>query len=91
MGLFNLLATIMTESDPDGTPIPMLLPGVTDARFFSRLGIQTYGFTPMQLPKNFDFFSYIHNSDERVPASAVQFGARAIYRLIRRYGRHSAG
>ncbi|MGM0453975.1 MAG: M20/M25/M40 family metallo-hydrolase [Thermodesulfobacteriota bacterium] len=91
MGLFDLLATIMTESDPDGTPIPMLLPGVTDARFFSRIGIQTYGFTPMQLPKNFDFFSYIHNADERVPVNAVQFGARAIYRLIQRYGRHLSG
>lgn len=88
LGLFDLLKSIMAESDPHGTPMPMLLPGVTDARFFSRLGIQTYGFTPMQLPKGFDFFSYIHNADERVPVSAVEFGARAIYRLIRLYGSH---
>ena len=56
MGLFNRLAGILREADPQGTPVPMLLPAATDARFFSRLGIQTYGYLPMRLPRDFDFF-----------------------------------
>ena len=54
MGLFDTLAGILREADPDGIPVPILMSGVTDARFFSRLGIQTYGFLPMNLPAGFN-------------------------------------
>ena len=50
LALFETLAGTLRELDPAGRPVPLLLPGVTDGRFFSRLGIQTYGFLPMQLP-----------------------------------------
>ena len=55
--------------------MPLLMPGVSDARFFARLGIQTYGFLPMRLPPDFDFWAGVHGADERVPADAVEFGA----------------
>ncbi|MDQ3460007.1 MAG: M20/M25/M40 family metallo-hydrolase [Deinococcota bacterium] len=86
MGLFETLAGILRELDPDGIPVPLLLPGVTDGRFFSRLGIQTYGFLPMNLPEGFDFTKTIHAADERIPIGAVRFGAEAIYRALERYG-----
>jgi acetylornithine deacetylase/succinyl-diaminopimelate desuccinylase-like protein len=86
MGMFNSLANILKEADPNGVPVPMLLSGVTDGRFFSRLGIQTYGFLPMQLPKEFNFSQTIHSADERIPADAIEFGANAIYRALQRVG-----
>ena len=86
MGMFDTLAGIMTEADPDGIPIPLLLSGVTDGRFFSQLGIQTYGFTPMQLPEDFNFTATVHAADERIPIGAVAFGADAIYKAIQRLG-----
>lgn len=86
MGMFNLLADVLREADPDGIPVQMLLPGATDGRFFSRLNIQTYGFTPMNLSPGFDFFSTIHAADERVPVDAIHFGANTIFRLLERYG-----
>ncbi len=85
MGLFETLAGIMKEADPTGIPVPLLLSGVTDARFFSRLGIQTYGFLPMLLPDDFEFSSVIHAADERVPAAAVEFGANAIFQALQRF------
>ncbi|HEX9480645.1 MAG TPA: hypothetical protein VF927_00955, partial [Solirubrobacteraceae bacterium] len=57
-------------------------PGVTDGRFFSRLGIQTYGFLPMQLPAEMPFMQLIHAPDERIPVEAVEFGTRAIERAL---------
>jgi len=86
-GLFGLLSGILREADPSGTPIPMLLPAITDARHFGRLGIQGYGFTPLQLPKGFRFSETIHAADERVPAAAVNWGADRMYRVLERYGR----
>lgn len=85
MGWYEPLADILHEMDPHGIPVPMLLPAVTDGRFFSRLGIQTYGFTPMNLPEGFAFFDTIHAADERIPVDAVDFGTQAIYQAIQRY------
>jgi acetylornithine deacetylase/succinyl-diaminopimelate desuccinylase-like protein len=86
MGLFDLLAGILRQADPDGIPLPFLLSGVTDARFFSRLGIQTYGFLPMSLPEDFNFSQTIHAADERIPVESIGFGTNAIYELLRRFG-----
>jgi acetylornithine deacetylase/succinyl-diaminopimelate desuccinylase-like protein len=89
MGLFDTLSEILSEMDPEGTPVPLLLSAVTDARLFARLGIQTYGFTPMQLSPGFDFWNVIHAADERIPIVALDFGADAIYRLLQRFGEAS--
>ena len=67
-------------------PIQVALSGVSDARFFSRLGIQTYGFLPMQLPEGFNFLQTIHAPDERIPVEALEFGTNAIYTLFQRFG-----
>jgi len=79
------LGAILRELDPEGVPVPLLMPGVTDGRFFSRLGIQTYGFLPLRLPADFKLFSMIHAADERVPADALRFGAEAVGRAVERY------
>ena len=85
MGLFKTLGGILTEQDSTGIPIPLLLSGVTDARFFSLLGIQSYGYLPMQLPADFNFSSVIHAADERVPAAAIVFGTNAVYQALQRF------
>ena len=83
--LYEMLAGILREADPGCHPIPMMLPGVTDAAHISKLGIQTYGFLPMRLPEGVDFTSTIHAADERVPVAAIEFGTAAIHQaLIRR-------
>jgi acetylornithine deacetylase/succinyl-diaminopimelate desuccinylase-like protein len=84
--LFETLGSVLEQADPGSTAIPLLMPGVSDARFFARLGIQTYGFTPMRLPAGFDFWSGVHGADERIPADAVEFGASAIGQVLRRFG-----
>lgn len=85
MSLFGTLAGALRALDPSAKPIPMLLPGVTDGRFFSRLGIQTYGFLPMQLPEDMPFMELIHAENERVPADALEFGTRAIGHVLERF------
>ena len=81
---FNLLGDILREADPTGIPIPLLLSGVTDARFFCQLGIQTYGFVPLLLPADFNFSGTIHAADERVPVAALDFGVQAIFKALQR-------
>ncbi len=85
MGLFDKLADILCEFDPEGKPLPLLLSGTSDARFFTRLGIQTYGYLPTPLPKDFNFSKTIHAADERIPIEAVDFGANAVYEVLKRF------
>lgn len=82
MTLFDNLAAILKEADPEGIPIPLLISGNTDARIFSRLGIQTYGFIPMQLPAELNFTRTMHSADERIPIDSLIFGANAIYKAM---------
>jgi acetylornithine deacetylase/succinyl-diaminopimelate desuccinylase-like protein len=85
MQLFPMLAEIIRQVDPGGCPFPLLLPGVSDARFFARLGIQTYGFIPMNLPDDFEFMRLVHAADERIPVEAVHFGTHAIFQALVNY------
>jgi acetylornithine deacetylase/succinyl-diaminopimelate desuccinylase-like protein len=85
LGLFESLAGIIRELDPEGIPVPLLQIGVTDGRFFSRAGVQTYGFLPMRLPEGFQFAKLIHAADERIPVDALEFGAEAVWRAVQRF------
>jgi acetylornithine deacetylase/succinyl-diaminopimelate desuccinylase-like protein len=83
--LYPLLAKLLSDADPSGHPVPMLLAGVTDGRHFARLGIQHHGFLPMQLPPDLRFQSLLHAADERVPLAALDFGATILTRLLASY------
>ena len=85
MHLFGFLGDVIQRIDPDGVAVPLLMPAFTDARHFARIGIQTYGFTPMQLPPEFKFFETVHGADERIPVAALEFGARAMREAIMHY------
>ena len=76
-GLFSILSEVLRKADPMGTPLPFVLPAVTDGRYFTRLGIQTYGFAPMVLPRDFVFAETIHAANERIPVEAMEFGTNA--------------
>lgn len=86
LGLYEMLAQILRESDPEGIPIPYMMPAVTDGRHFARLGIQTYGFLPIKLPEDFNFLSTIHAANERIPIEAMQAGSDAVYQALQRCG-----
>jgi acetylornithine deacetylase/succinyl-diaminopimelate desuccinylase-like protein len=85
-GMFDMLAGILEQADPGAAALPLLMPGVTDARFFARLGIQTYGFTPLKLAPGFNFWEGVHGADERVPVEGIEFGTDAVYRALERFG-----
>jgi acetylornithine deacetylase/succinyl-diaminopimelate desuccinylase-like protein len=86
LGLYDTLADILRHADPSGTPAPFVMPAGTDGRFFDRLGIQTYGYLPMDLPPDTDLLQAIHAADERIPVATMDFGTNAIYTLLQRFG-----
>jgi acetylornithine deacetylase/succinyl-diaminopimelate desuccinylase-like protein len=85
LALFEMLGSVLRELDPEGIPMPLLQGGVTDARFFAQLGIQTYGFMPMRLPADFPVLKIVHAADERIPVAALEFGTEAVTRGLQRF------
>ena len=82
----ELLASVLREADPGCVPLPFLVTGGTDARHFAKLGIRTYGFLPLNNPADFNGSTTIHAADERVPVSALEFGAQCVFEAVMRYG-----
>jgi acetylornithine deacetylase/succinyl-diaminopimelate desuccinylase-like protein len=82
---FELFASVLKEADSGCVPVPSLVTGGTDARHFARLGIRTYGFLPLNIPPDFNSSPTIHAADERVPVSALEFGAECVYEAAIRY------
>ncbi|GGX02214.1 MULTISPECIES: M20/M25/M40 family metallo-hydrolase [Streptomyces] len=71
------------EFAPEGHVVPYCMPGGTDAKQFSRLGITGYGFSPLKLPEGYDYGAMFHGVDERVPIEALHFGVRVLDRFLR--------
>lgn len=69
--------------DPEGHVVPYCMPGGTDAKQFSRLGITGYGFSPLKLPVGFDYAALFHGVDERVPVEALHFGVKVLDHYLR--------
>jgi acetylornithine deacetylase/succinyl-diaminopimelate desuccinylase-like protein len=72
-----MTAALLAE-DPPGRAVPYCMPGGTDGKSFSRLGIRCFGFAPLRLPADLDFFGMFHGVDERVPVDALRFGVRVL-------------
>ncbi|MDR0990929.1 MAG: M20/M25/M40 family metallo-hydrolase [Propionibacteriaceae bacterium] len=76
--LVTAMTAALRRHDPEAQTVPYLLSAGTDGKAWSQLGIQCYGFTPLQLPPELDFSALFHGVDERVPVSALTFGCRVL-------------
>ena len=56
--------------------IPYLIPGFTDAKYFTRMGARWYGFSPVKIEKasGIRFADMFHGTDERVPVEDLELG-----------------
>jgi acetylornithine deacetylase/succinyl-diaminopimelate desuccinylase-like protein len=80
--LVDAMTRCLLAEDPDATVAPFLMSGGTDAKHFNKLGLRSYGFTPLRLPDGLEFAAMFHGVDERVPVDSLEFGARVLDRLL---------
>jgi acetylornithine deacetylase/succinyl-diaminopimelate desuccinylase-like protein len=80
--LVDAMTRSILAEDPDGIVAPYLMSGGTDAKHFRKLGMHSYGFAPLRLPRDLDFGALFHGVDERVPVDALEFGARVFDRFL---------
>jgi acetylornithine deacetylase/succinyl-diaminopimelate desuccinylase-like protein len=80
--LVKAMCDAISGEDSAGIPVPYLMSGGTDNKALHDLGIVGYGFSPLKLPKDLDFFALFHGVDERVPIEGLKFGVRVLYEFL---------
>jgi len=80
--LVEAMCNALAAEDSQAIPVPYLMSGGTDNKALSELGIVGYGFCPLRLPNDLDFFSLFHGVDERVPIQGLKFGVRVLYEFL---------
>lgn len=80
---FDAMRAAILRHDPDARVVPYCMGGGTDSKAFARLGIQTYGFTPMGLDPQGRTVEGMHGIDERTPVASVVAGQRILDDFLR--------
>ena len=80
--LWAALGRVAAGLVPGSAPVPMLLSGATDARFFRRMGVTAYGFGLYsgRIPYS-EFLSMFHGDDERVDQESLRLSTNLWERL----------
>jgi len=80
--LYDAMSAALLAEDPQATVVPYCLSAGTDAKWFSKLGIRCFGFSPLKLPPELDFSGMFHGIDERVAVDGLRFGVRVLDRFL---------
>lgn len=83
--LFELIKREVEQREPDAQVIPYLIPGFTDAKYFSQMGARWYGFSPVKIERGtgIRFADMFHGHDERVPVAGLAWGADVLDAVVR--------
>ncbi|HKG58085.1 MAG TPA: M20/M25/M40 family metallo-hydrolase [Candidatus Limnocylindrales bacterium] len=83
--LYAVLDATLRDHDTQGVPLPVMAPFATDAKHTAKLGIPTYGFSPLRLAPEERFLERFHGTDERVAVDALRWGLPVLYDAVRRF------
>jgi acetylornithine deacetylase/succinyl-diaminopimelate desuccinylase-like protein len=80
--VFSAIQRAVKRHDPQALTIPYLMPGFTDAKYLSRLGLKWYGFAPVRLPPETRFAELCHGHNERIPVDSFRLGLRMLHDVV---------
>ena len=85
--LYRLLEQAIVDHDAGAVPLPFLAPFATDAKHLARIGVPTYGFSPLETGPGDGLLDLMHADDERVSVEALRFGLPVLYDAVIRFCR----
>jgi acetylornithine deacetylase/succinyl-diaminopimelate desuccinylase-like protein len=83
--LYRVLEQVVTAHDPQGVPLPFLAPFATDAKHLARIGVPTYGFSPLKLAGDEGLLNLMHADDERIGVEALGWGLPVLWDAVTRF------
>lgn len=82
--IVDAIVNVLGEYDPEAVVVPYLMTGGTDAKAFTSLGLRYFGFSPLRMRPDMDFWPMFHGVDERVPVEALEFGVEVLDAVLHR-------
>jgi acetylornithine deacetylase/succinyl-diaminopimelate desuccinylase-like protein len=83
--VFDAIVRHVGAREPDALVVPYMIPGFTDAKYFTRTGARWYGFSPVKIEKasGIRFADMFHGTDERVPLAGLAWGVEVLDAVVR--------
>jgi acetylornithine deacetylase/succinyl-diaminopimelate desuccinylase-like protein len=83
--LFRAIRTVAERHDPQAPVVPAVLSGFTDAHYFRRKGIVSYGFSGLPLTEEDGY--RVHGDNERIPLASLREGIQILVELVKELDR----
>jgi acetylornithine deacetylase/succinyl-diaminopimelate desuccinylase-like protein len=85
--LWDVIRTEIERREPGAVVVPYMIPGFTDAKYFTRTGARWYGFSPVKIERDsgIRFADMFHGHDERVPVAGLHWGTEVLHAVVRRF------
>ena len=82
--VFDAMRRQINAREPDAVVIPYMIPGFTDAKYFSQTGARWYGFSPVKIAKGsgIKFADMFHGHDERIPVDGLAWGVEVLDAVV---------
>jgi len=91
--VFDIIKRQIEMREPDAAVIPYMIPGFTDAKYFTQMGARWYGFSPVKIEKGsgIRFADMFHGHNERVPVAGLAWGTEVLDAVVRQIGGSISG
>ena len=83
--IWSAMTDSLLAADPEAVIVPFLAPWSTDAKHTARIGVPTYGFSPLRLGPRDSVLDLAHADDERVPIEGLRWGLGVFADAVARY------
>ncbi len=80
--LFKIINQVIHETRPGAMVLPRLNSGYTESQMYRELGIECYGFNPIEITAELDDTE--HAANERVPVAEIRRGVKVLYEVVAR-------
>jgi acetylornithine deacetylase/succinyl-diaminopimelate desuccinylase-like protein len=83
--LWDVIVRQVESREAGARVVPYLIPGFTDAKYFTQMGARWYGFVPIKIEKGsgIRFADMFHGHDERVPVAGLAWGVEVLDAVVR--------
>jgi acetylornithine deacetylase/succinyl-diaminopimelate desuccinylase-like protein len=83
--LYDEIKRVVEAREPGAVVVPYMIPGFTDAKYFTQMGARWYGFSPVKLERDsgIRFADMFHGHDERVPIAGLVWGVEVLDEVVR--------
>ena len=82
MALYRIIEQVSHQYNPQALVVPTLNSGYTESQMYRPLGINCYGFAPIEITPELDGTQ--HAANERVPVEQIRRGVKVLYEVVAR-------